>query len=203
MKKSNEFYYHGSPCSIEQFDYAFTGRGLDQHGPGFYFSSSRSAACAHTDVNHVVKEARAEISPTLHTVRLSIKNPLDANHVQKITASQVARIMRSSPVLEEKLWDRLDVGSYGIEYCISKTAKEYVWDEANLLEILCRLYGDIFDEDSVKEFATAVRDVLGYDGATYPHEEQNIMVAWFPDQIEIVKRTPMRQLDEDLEPGVR
>lgn len=203
MNKSNEFYYHGSPCSIDQFDYAFTGRGLDQHGPGFYFSSSKSGARAHTDVNDVVKKAGSEISPTLHTVRLNLKKPLHADHVQKMTASQVARIMRCSPVLVDKLWDRVDVGSYGLEYCLSKVSKEYVWEEARLLDILCRLYGDIFDEDCVKEFATAVRDVLGYDGATYLHEKQNIMVAWFPDQIEIVKRTPLRQPDEDLEPGVR
>jgi len=35
----NDPFFHGSPNQFDQFSYTFVGKGNDQEGPGFYFTS--------------------------------------------------------------------------------------------------------------------------------------------------------------------
>ena len=41
--------YHGSNVEIKEFDPAFTGKGNDQYGSGFYFATNKEAATAYGD----------------------------------------------------------------------------------------------------------------------------------------------------------
>ncbi|MBX9658849.1 MAG: hypothetical protein K2X00_09800 [Nitrospiraceae bacterium] len=52
--------YHGARVTIDEFQYAYTGRGRDAQGPGFYFTTNKSEADYYAD--------EASQTPVVHSV---------------------------------------------------------------------------------------------------------------------------------------
>jgi len=200
-KLQNKFFYHGAPCAIEKFDYAFTSQGDDYYGSGFYFTSSKRVAIGFCCENDVSKSHGIAFTPTLHKAKLEINNPLPLHHVQTLSLSEARDLIARAPGIEEKLNDFWEVEyEGGVDKVLIKAAKIYSGIDDDLIKTLTKLSINFYGEHT-EAFNTAVRDVLGYDGLIEVVEHETLVVAWFPEQINIVSRVnPTLERDESLEP---
>lgn len=178
--------YHGSGTEITEFDYAFTGKGADQLGPGFYFSSNEGTARGYTYKarDEQTPKLGGQDKPTVHKVFLNLKNPLDRTVRGPISKDDVAKILRKSSELEEALdnW-----GEPEDESRFDNAVSQYTGGKQDRkLDLLQVIYNDFF-RGRTEEFHNAVRDVLGYDGVADQYKENGktewTFVAWFPEQI--------------------
>lgn len=172
--------YHGSGSvgSITAFDPTKTGRGTDQLGSGFYFTSDPEGAGAYTDGD----------SPGIIPVYLSIQNPLvvsehSITYVElPITTAQIVKILKQAPNIYDidstPLGDFIDVWSAGkvTDAMLRKVATQYV-------ESPFMLANDFFS-DYPTEFRKAMHSVMGIDGVVHQFDNGAMhVVAWFPNQI--------------------
>lgn len=191
----DRFFYHGAPCPIETFDYAFTGQGTDQHGSGFYFTSDKTEASGYCEANAVAKNAGVISVPTLHKVRLKIENPLDANFIGGLTFGQAREIIARAPDIETTMWDWYDLSTMSLDTAIDKAARICAaHDDGPLIKRLNAVTGDFYGEH-IGELNKVLKDVLGYDGLILRENKRILAVAWFPEQVEIVQRITYRKLE--------
>lgn len=193
-------YYHGSPVRIEVFDIAYVNKS-DQAvlGAGFYFTSDPDDAMGYVGDTDKACVQGVAIEPTLHRVKLDVKNPLVLGVTGPLSQMQVEAIVRQLPsdTLEDRLWDRLDVGSMGVERALRQACSTYAGDEVTLSYRLFQLANDFFD-DHIDILNRAVMEVLGFDGIITKNKSGVVHVcAWFPEQVRIVSRTPAREYRPD------
>lgn len=199
-KITDRFYYHGAPCSIETFDYAFTGHGTDQHGAGFYFTTDKSSASAYLDENEVTKRAGLTSFPTIHKVRLKLENPLSTGFIGGLTHAQAKAIIQKLPDLEEKMWDYYDLASVSLEAAVNDAAKMCSqFHNSTLISRINSLANTFYGNDKIGELNQALKEVLGYDGVLHKEGKSYIAVAWFPEQIEVVQRIKYQEKKLDDE----
>lgn len=182
--------YHGTGTTIEEFLPEFTGKGNDQYGSGFYFTTNESTATGYTTrtLNGQEKPGGSD-NPNVIPVYLNIRHPLivDAAKTSNLYDVDVSPVMASRII--SRMPDIMDpaesiLGDFFEEYweigpknyMISRLAREYEWT-------LGSLANDIF-RDYPTEFRQAVKEVLGYDGVqvNFSNGEKHF-VAWFPNQI--------------------
>lgn len=180
---------HGSGCRIERWDYAFTNKGADQLGSGWYFTDQLQDAAVHMLPNNSTGEKiGGSTEPTVHVVNLYFRNPLPHDLEAPISSSQVKRILLASSQLHEALADWGDVDFEGHQVVLARAIDAYANREGELLRTLNQLSTDFFRTD-VKGFNTVVRDVLGYDGVIREWADgPTHYVAWHEEQIEILER---------------
>ena len=190
--------YHGSGVPIERFDYAFTGKGNDQNGSGFYFTTSVQEAlsyCTRTLPGRDDKLGGAH-EPTVHQVVLRMDSPMLCTDDRELSEDEVLAIMAQSPCLDSALenWD--EVNDMTRPRLMRQAARNYTQEQGDqpVLRSLFWLANDFFDGHT-QVFNEAVRDVLGIDGVIQPLEDSTHYVAFFPEQIEIKARWPMAQIE--------
>lgn len=191
--------YHGSGCSIELFDYAFTSIGNDQNGSGFYFTSSLEEAIAYTKnrIEDDLVKPGGESSPTVHVATLRFLRLLDCREALSISAAQVRQILTYAPDLDDRLQDWGEVDYEGRALVLSRAINSYKHKRSDgpVIKTLFKISNDFFGRDT-RAFNEAVRDVLGIDGVMERHEDKIHYVAFFPDQIRMLERLTR---DEALE----
>lgn len=182
--------YHGSGVSIDAFSFAFTGKGNDALGSGFYFTTERSEADSYSQGSVIGSERiGGSNQPTIHDVYLSIKNPIDAEGTGTVTAAQVRKMMKYAPNLDDGLSNWGDPSFEPRERLMRQAADAYAFDDENIVKGLFSLANDFFgnEPEGVEAFNRAVRDVLGYDGvASNVRDGVKHFVAFFPEQIKSV-----------------
>ncbi len=196
--------YHGSGNAQDiydrQFDPELTGRGNDQHGSGFYFTTSEATANNYTTSVAQNREGAGKLggdtSPDVIDVYLSIQNPIllpqHANNLSDadidVTAKQSAAIIRKAPDVYElddsPIGNFIDIWSEGSvkDSMIDEVAQNYTGPTLTSLE------NDFFSSNPTA-FREAIKEVLGYDGviAQITEDEKHI-IAWFPNQIKSASR---------------
>jgi hypothetical protein len=171
--------YHGTGADIEAFDPDRTGKGNDQLGSGFYFTSDEDTAKGYAG-------EKGNLTPSY----LSIQKPIVLGAEQgslsgvRLTAKQAEAIMLLAPNIfdaeKSPLVDWVDNGG-------KKFTKAHVARVAtNYVDQLGSLENDFF-RDNATAFREAVNKVTGYDGVSkvFPSGERHF-VAWFPEQIKSV-----------------
>jgi len=201
MRKSTWRAYHGSPFCIEQFDFAFTEHGDDTFGSGFYFATQLDEALKFASDTSTLSSDQLRINPTVHTVDITLRNPLPSDHEAEITQAQVREIIRLAPQesREEGLWKWGDLGSDSQASVINDAAPAYAGFQS-VLRGLNNLSNDFFLGE-IRAFNDAVQKVLGYDGVIHRLVDRKhyFLVAWFPEQIKIIDRTPVATIRRTLE----
>lgn len=188
--------YHGTGNleGFTAFDPSLTGKGNDQIGSGFYFTTKPEEASGYTtavtqNAGPGAAKLGGDSSPGVLPVYLSIKNPLVIQGSSlrdvdiDITPKQALAIIKRAPSIldldESPIGNWIDVWSAGkiTDKMIAEVAQNYTG--ASLLS----LEGDFFRGDATA-FRTALRDFLGYDGVVQDfgggHKH---FVAWFPEQV--------------------
>lgn len=201
MPKSTWRAYHGSPFYIEQFDYAFTEHGNDSFGSGFYFATQVDEALKYASEKSSLSSEQLRINPTVHTVEITLRNPLSSNYEGEITQAQVREIITLAPQesREEGLWQWGDLGSDSQASVISQAAPAYSGFQS-VLRGLNNLSNDFF-QGEIRAFNDAVQKVLGYDGVIHRLDDRKnyFLIAWFPEQIKIIERIPAATIRRTLE----
>ncbi|AYG48415.1 hypothetical protein DV532_29705 (plasmid) [Pseudomonas sp. Leaf58] len=201
MRKSTWRAYHGSPFCIERFDYAFTEHGDDIFGSGFYFATHLDEALKYASDKSSLSTDQLRINPTIHIADITMKNPLPSDYEGEITQAQVREIIRLAPQesREEGLWKWGDLGSDSQASVISDAAPAYAGFQS-VLRGLNNLSNDFF-QGEIRAFNNAVQKVLGYDGVIHRLVDRKnyFLVAWFPEQIQIIERTPAAIIRRNLQ----
>jgi len=190
--------YHGSGTTIKEFDPAFTGKGNDQLGSGFYFTTDPDEAQIYTKQKTSnqpdAEKIGGEDNPNVIEVYLSIQNPIKvvADNLNdtnvKLTQKQAYNIIKFSPTIMDK--ENSPLGDWFEEYwnigpkdwMVKKVAQHYVGSS------LISLENDFF-RGAAGEFRTALNKVLGYDGVVQDFGNNQFAsgvkhyVTWFPSQI--------------------
>ncbi len=188
--------YHGTGNlqGLDAFSPEMTGKGNDQLGSGFYFTTSREEASGYATAVAAAagpgaRKLGGDDSPGVLMVNLAIKRPIfvhesnlansDAEVSQQDAFLIICRVPKIRSLEESPLVDHLDLwGKAAItDKMISTVAKHYVGTR------LMDLEGDFFPSDATG-FREAVHAVMGYDGVVLDHGNGVVhFVAWFPDQI--------------------
>lgn len=199
--------YHGSGNPITQFDYRFTGIGNDQIGSGFYFTDDMSEAVGYTTgtLNGEPKPGGTD-NPTVHVVRLSLRNPLPHSMTRDLTIQEARAIILHAPNLDDALMNWGDVERDGRTKVLNKAAPFYApgpGDEP--IELLRQLHpiGNDFFDGETEAFNRAIEEVLGFDSVICAFEKSGHThyVAFFPEQIEILERISQEEARARLERG--
>lgn len=182
--------YHGTGTTIEAFDPEFTGKGNDQYGSGFYFTTDQETAEHYTlaTINGQPKLGGSD-NPNVIPVYLNIRHPIVVNATTTpnlydvpVSAAKAARIIASHPKIMDP--EESILGDFIEEYwesgpkkwMIDRLAREYGWT-------LGSLETDIFS-GYPEEFHKAVKQATGYDGVQVNFKSgERHYIAWFPDQI--------------------
>jgi len=193
--KAKERVYHGTGNleNLSSFDPAMTGKGTDQLGSGFYFTTDPGEASGYA--NAITQNASlgatklgGQESPGVVAAHLAIKKPLvvkghnlnDTN--VKLQHHQALALIKRAPNIahpdESPLNDWVDTSRTGITpKVLHDVAQNYTGPS------LLSLGNDFFRSDPTA-FRTAIRDVLGYDGVMQDFGGgRKHYVAWFPEQI--------------------
>jgi hypothetical protein len=204
--------YHGSGVAIDEFKYEFTGIGNDQNGSGFYFTTDINEAAAYTSASlNGMPKPGGQNNPTIHHVRLRLKNPLDIETKQDLTTKELRAIITKSPCLDDCLCDWGDIEYEGMPKVLTRAIDTYASCQGGpegpvvLIKTLHKLGNDFFPGET-EAFNQAIESVLGYDSVVERFENtgNTHYVAFFVEQIEIVERTPLaefnRQPDSEMKP---
>lgn len=201
--------YHGSGTRITQFLPDYTGRGQDQYGSGFYFTTSKEEAEGYTtaqlpgQAGEKLDKPGGMDAPNIVTTYIRIENPIIVNgnengNLSHITLSgaQSYEILRRLPTLYnsledettsnplgdhfEEMWEESFESSEDYEPYIKRLAHEY-YDDVDMRKL------DILFADYPTEFRNALRDVLGYDGIIVNFEDRTHVIVWFPEQVKDIQ----------------
>ena len=185
--------YHGtgSTANFEAFDPSFTGKGNDQLGSGFYFSTEPATASAYTSkvLDTATPKLGGDDSPGIIPAYLSIQNPIilkgssaTMNSIN-ISEAQARSIIEMAPDLmdpeESPIGNWHDIWSSGgvAEWMVDDVAKNYAGPN------LISLENDFF-RGAASQFRRAITDVLGYDGVRQDFDNgETHWVAFYPEQI--------------------
>tara|TARA_R100000541_G_scaffold2533_1_gene9055 strand:+ start:435 stop:2024 length:1590 start_codon:yes stop_codon:yes gene_type:complete len=196
---TNTNWYHGTNdlenIAKTGFDPSFTGKGNDQFGSGFYFSTTPSQASSFaTNLN---RNKAGEVQPAgIIKAHLALKNPLvvDGTKVSNIndlpidlSSDDVRELLEYSTALKRGLDDE-QMNPMGDQF------SEF-WDDGPTDEMMDKLVdtytnsnlsaieGDLFDGNATA-FREGLAKVTGYDGIVIDFGDGfKNAVAWKPEQV--------------------
>ncbi len=187
--------FHGSGTRIDKFDYRFTDIGNDQLGSGFYFTSDPAEAIRYCFASKDSQpKPGGEKSPTVHVARVTVSKLLASEADVALDVKQVATIIRGSPCLKDALTNWGEEDFEGREALIGRATESYIHvpGDGPLLHTLNMLANDFYP-DNVEAFNRMARAVTGFDGVIHRFDKFIHLVAWFPEQIEIVDTIPVTE----------
>lgn len=197
MKKINlRRVFHGSPTVIDEFNYRFISQGSDELGWGFYFTTMIEDALTYALIDKDRQfPAEIELNPTVHTVSLDLKNPMFSDLEADLSLEQASMLIAMAPIesMQSGLegWPEMD--TLPLAEVIVIAAKAYT-GRRNLMRILFSLANDFYGDDA-QAFLRAVHKVLHFDGLIHrATNDFHHVVAWFPEQITILKRQSRDQV---------
>lgn len=173
------------------------GKRNDEYGPGFYFTSSENDAnkykqgydpSFHDPKMEKIKETK---TPGIIKARVNLKNPLSigpggvGNSIRsfEINRQQATQMVKEAVKLQGQvlLEDWGEVAYDGRAMIIKRMIDVYANSSAFIA-----LY-DLFSSELEKGLRLLSK-ITGYDGVVVSFENGTVQtVAWFPEQIEIVK----------------
>ncbi|MHD0645055.1 hypothetical protein ACYPKM_05470 [Pseudomonas aeruginosa] len=194
MTNTNDPFFHGSLSYIEEFDNELLEPCTEEFGAGFYLTTSKKKAQKHADELRKLNKAPGRaLYPTLHTVTVNQNNPLMSTHEHPLQVSQVMEILVCAPQRAQLLSLFGDLAFDTESDLLERAAHVYAGQPGPLVQTLKSICMDCFPKDS-PAFLRAVRRVLGYDGVLDVRADEIRAVAWFPEQLQIVKRLHLSHL---------
>ena len=188
--KVKERVYHGTGNleGLTSFDPAMTGKGTDQLGSGFYFTTHPDEASGYAGNYHPNREEKNS-SPGVVAAHLAIKKPIkigpngaSLNDARiNLSHEQVKQIIGRAPKIldpdESPLNNHVDTSRGVTPKMIHDIARLYTGNNLHALE------NDIFPGHPT-EYRHALHKVTGHDGVVKDFGDgRKHYVAWFPEQV--------------------
>jgi hypothetical protein len=177
--------FHGStdPESIyrQGFVFAYSETALEQHGPGFYFTTSLKTASRYAQGMEVIK-AQVILDKPIQTDSGSESN---AFHIfPALTAYQAKQMINLAIKVSgvQILDDWGDVEFEGKNAVVSRAVQNYIGIPAAYL-----MY-DLFKDKDVQQALRYITKATGYDGVVVNFGDEQWIVAWYSEQIVIEHR---------------
>lgn len=178
--------YHGTKSRFESFSPDFLGKGNDQFGSGYYFTTSKAVASGYASPSGFIINAIVNLNKPIVIDQSSGKSTKD------LTVLQVRKLILNANNLDNYINDNYDV-SYESRNSILKQIFEIYEPTGEIIRTLNTISSDIYGNDrgGIENFNENVRKITGYDGIIVHHAnsmfvgEQNFVIAWFLDQIDI------------------
>lgn len=202
--------YHGTGTTIEAFDSSFFGKGLEQYGSGFYFTTDYESAegYAHerpkdTRTGREVEKFGGEDNPNVVEAYVNLRKPIiidgkehaSLNHVDlKLTMTQIEHILMRSPNFYLSSDEGNLLGDY-LDYYWDKC--EYLHNKSDFYPLIKDVANQYFANADLTtlssafngheaEFLQALNFYTGYDGIIVDFGNASHVIAWFPEQIKSV-----------------
>ena len=188
--KVKERVYHGTGNleGLTSFDPAMTGKGTDQLGSGFYFTTHPDEASGYAGNHHPNREEKNS-SPGVVAAHLAIKKPIkigpngaSLNDARiNLSHEQVKQIIGHAPKIldpdESPLNNHVDTSRGVTPKMIHDIARLYTGNNLHALE------NDMFSDDPTA-YRHALHKVTGHDGVVKDFGDgRKHYVAWFPEQV--------------------
>lgn len=172
-----QVWYHGTPFDFEAFDAVHLGKGNDQLGSGFYFTSNETTADGYAlSEGHVL------------TAAIEMARPMPVN--AKFSRSHIEAMLRASPDFEAAMTNWGEIGFEKEAVVVVRAIDSYAemnkgCDDA--VQVLNAISND-FWKGSEGAFLRAVHAATGFDGLVRKSGDETHAVAWFPEQVSIKDR---------------
>ena len=173
--------YHGTGADISAFDPSYMEQGNDQLGSGFYFTTSTDTASGYSSsrLQSDLPKPGGENANVIPAY-LRIVHPINADTRETLTLSEIGRIVRRAPDLEERLQDWGDTSFEPREKILRTAIRAYA--NMPLMKQLNVLSHDFYPGQAA-EFNKVVQQATSYDGVFQNLGKETHWVAWFPQQI--------------------
>ena len=171
--------YHGTQAGdFTVFDKGRVGKGNDQYGAGFYFTTDKEGASHYG--NRVVNAALDIKNPIrINASREAGRNLIDADIT--LTSEQAYEIVKRHPDIYDA--EESPLGDYYDSYWENGVQDWMIEDLAEQYSDVGYLDSDLF-RNYPNELHEALRDVTGYDGVEVTFENgEKFYVAWFDNQM--------------------
>jgi hypothetical protein len=143
--------FHGTPHEIQKFSDDFVGEGVDQEGPGIYFTTSEEDAYGYA--------RKSEGHGKVYKVRLSLNKLIKEKG--KVKTSEIDSLIEWAPNFEEKLmdWGHEDLPSNLKEFKASLNREQSVKGPKG---VFLSIWYDLYRYAPQEYVRNMV--LLGYDG---------------------------------------
>ena len=158
--------FHGSQFNIDAFKLDYVGKGIDQNGPGIYFTSNESDASVYGPyIYHVKlnfkKYLTNKTKPNIKEIKKLIFHRLKINNIQEIEK------WNENDFYDSSLSDWGESPLMALSTFINSVIQYEVTALNSFLEILINLY-----KNDDKQFVEDMHNILGYDGVVIENNNQ-------------------------------
>jgi 8-oxo-dGTP pyrophosphatase MutT (NUDIX family) len=182
--------YHGSAFDIREFRKEFLGKGHDQEGPGFYFTSNADNASQYAQEKPEIPGQAA--GPNLMPVYLRIQNPVQP---KPLTRQQIRELLKAGD--PDSLYNFGDVDWEGRNKVLEEAVQVYADSNYDTRRMLFNIGNDFYAGEDGK-FLDALTRVTGYDGVIVHYEQHTHAIAFNSNQIKSVfNRNPTEAVEID------
>jgi hypothetical protein len=164
----NNVWYHGREVKATNFDYQYVGKGHDQEGAGFYFTTDKDQALGYAGQNGIVM-----------TVRLTPRKLVDMNRPAK--TKDLKFMLLNAPDHLDALSNFAENPREALIMALNGYAQYY--DDAT--DAFQTIENDFYKGHAAEYLINLVR--LGYDGHIIKHEGAAHFVCYNPKIIDIVQ----------------
>lgn len=169
-------WFHGTPHDFEAFDPATLGKGTDQLGSGFYFTSEESTANGYAEGGFLL------------VAEIAMKRPMPAD--ARFSRAQIEAILRAAPAFQDVIQNWGEIDFEGERTVVGRAVDAYAsmndgCDDA--VQVLNAISNDMW-QGREADFLQAVRSATGYDGLVRRAGNETHAVAWLPEQVTVVER---------------
>lgn len=177
--------YHGTNNDFYTFDSGRVGKGIDQFGSGYYFTTNKDHAGAYG--NRTIEGY------------LNLKNPfiievgdnggtIDQFYRQPVTQSQAEKILKMHPDIYSA--EDSPLGNYSERYWTEGATESVIKEVAAQMDEIGMFIDNTMFGYYPNELNAAIKKVLGYDGIQVNYgKHEKYYVAWEQNQIKDVKNT--------------
>jgi len=160
--------WHGSLRPRRYWNLAHIGRGNDQYGPGWYFTSNEETAKVYGRYVHSC------------TIDLSEANAADQIGEAIEYEDQIEKLIAESPGFQTNYYDWDDNPGRALR----QATLGYCSSAENVYEALLMIHGDLYPE-SADLWSQKVSQIFGWDGAIIPVNNETFLVVWNPAVIHV------------------
>lgn len=177
--------YHGTNNDFYTFDSGRVGKGIDQFGSGYYFTTNKDQAGAYG--NRTIE------------AYLNLKNPfivevgdnggtIDQFYRQPVTQSQAEKILKLHPDIYSA--EDSPLGNFSERYWTEGATESVIKEVAAQMHEIGMFIDNAMFGYYPNELNAAIKKVLGYDGIQVNFGKyEKYYIAWEPNQIKDVTNT--------------
>ena len=157
---TSQIWYHGTASVIDAFDNSFLGRGNDQFGSGFYFTSTPISAEGWASRAYDDQPvAKRNAGPTIHAVYLRKKKNIYGVK-RSLTYQQIEKMLRASPNFEDSLGGFGDPTYEGFQKVLRAAIAAY--SNSDAYTAMNHIANDFWKGEE-GHFVLAFKKITGYD----------------------------------------